>query len=287
MVLAGFVPACGTDVPPPPDLPAQPVLIEPLGGAQVTSDTPVFKVQNAKGFDSGQAQYTFVITNASGTRTLQTFTIPAGAQKTAAIPPSKLPRSLNLTWSVTARGPQGTVTSPSATFRTPAVACVSGRDPYAKAVVDWFVPDCSLAVNLYNDPNEVLGRPDAGGQAPDDYFGFLSLGDTGYVTVDTETCAVDQPGNDVRIYQTTGREPVTLYASGSPDGPFTLVGSRVGCGLIDTRLFSHYCDFDLAEGGLEEARYFKIEDGEHYPCPGDTPTEGADIDAIQILHPKP
>jgi hypothetical protein len=44
----------------------------------------------------------------------------------------------------------------------------------------------------------------------------------------------------------------------------------------------------LRSGGLAEARYFKIEDGELYPClAGGTLTEGADIDAIEILNLKP
>ena len=37
-----------------------------------------------------------------------------------------------------------------------------------------------------------------------------------------------------------------------------------------------YCDFDLADGEVQEARYFKIEDGELYPCaPARTPTAKA------------
>src|SRR6185436_3089096 len=120
--------------------PAQPVLLEPIAGAQATSDTPVFRIQNAKGFDAGQAEYVFTIQSADGARILQTFTLAAGAQKTAAIPPVKLPRGLTLGWTVTGRSAQGSVTSARETFRTPAVACLSGRDPFAKAVVDWVVP---------------------------------------------------------------------------------------------------------------------------------------------------
>ena len=39
--------------------------------------------------------------------------------------------------------------------------------------------------------------------------------------------------------------------------------------------------------GLEEARYFRVEDGELFPCPGGTNSEGADIDAVEILNAKP
>jgi hypothetical protein len=53
-------------------------------------------------------------------------------------------------------------------------------------------------------------------------------------------------------------------------------------------VFSNHCDFDLHGAGLAEARYFKIEDGEIYPClERGTVTEGGDIDAIQILNQKP
>ena len=60
----------------------------------------------------------------------------------------------------------------------------------------------------------------------------------------------------------------------------------LACGF-SYRRFVGYCDFDLANAEVQEARYFKVQDGERYPCPGDTPSEGADIDAVQILHVKP
>jgi hypothetical protein len=156
---------------------------------------------------------------------------------------------------------------------------------YAQSVVDWWMPACSLARNRYVDPNEVLGPPDAvnlGGQ--DNYLGFISLGQGGYVTVDTGVTFLDGDGPDVRVYQTTTGEAVTLYASASPQGPFTLVGLRVPCGVRSPGIFSNHCDFDLHDGGLASARYLKIEDGEIYPClAAGTVTEGADIDAVEIL----
>ncbi|MBI3932426.1 MAG: hypothetical protein HY317_03355 [Acidobacteria bacterium] len=279
---------CGSPTGPSDELPAQPQAISPAEGARATSDTPTLSVRNARGYDSGQAQYTFRVFNAGGTRELvDPVTVPAGRTTTAATLTTPLPRSLTVTWSVTAKGLAGEVTSTRFTFRTVAVECSSGRDPYAKAVVEWFVPACSLAQNIYNDPLEVLGPPDAGGRAPDMFFGFMSLGYQGHVTVDMEGCAVDGPGPDVRIYQTASREEVTLFAAGRPDGPFVLLEKEKRCGTPSDGLYSNHCDFDLATAELEEARYFRIEDGELFPCPGDTVTEGADIDAIQILHQKP
>jgi hypothetical protein len=158
---------------------------------------------------------------------------------------------------------------------------------YAQSVVDWWMPACSLARNRYVDPSEVLGPPDAvnlGGQ--DHYLGFISLGQGGYVTVDMGVTFTDADGPDVRVYQTVSGagEPVTLYASTNPQGPFTLVGLRVPCGERSPGLFSNHCDFDLRAGGLAAARYLKVEDGEIFPClAAGTVTEGADVDAVEIL----
>jgi hypothetical protein len=159
----------------------------------------------------------------------------------------------------------------------------------AVSVVDWWLPECSLQRNGYNNPQQVLGPPDAvnfGGR--DNYQGIMSLGQSGYVTVDMGVSATDGPNADVRVYQTTSGEEVTLYASANPLGPFVLLGLRVSCRTRTPGLLSNHCDFDLRSGGLAEARYFKIEDGELYPClAGGTLTEGADIDAIEILNLKP
>lgn len=179
--------------------------------------------------------------------------------------------------------------SPTGPDDQPSVACLSGRDPFAKSVVEAFLPVCERMPNIYNDPREVLGPPNAGGFGPFNWTGFVSLGEGGHVTVDMEACAVDEPGADVRVYQAVGSEPVTLYASGRPEGPFALIESRKPCGTrFEGSAVIRFCDFDLAAGGVQEARYFKVEDGELFPCKdADTPSEGADIDAVQILHQKP
>lgn len=162
---------------------------------------------------------------------------------------------------------------------------------FAQSVVDWWLPECTLVHNGYNDPSTVLGAPDAVFLGvKDKYTGMMSLGQGGYVTVDMGVSAIDGPGPDVRVYQITGAEPVTLYAATGAQGPFTLVALRVPCGeRTDGYLgYVRHCDFDLRDAGMAEARYFKIEDGEIYPClAGGTITEGADIDAIEILNKKP
>jgi hypothetical protein len=244
-------------------------------------------VRNARGFDLGQATYTFRVHMARADRELQTVTVPAGSGSTSVTLSEALPRGGLVAWEATATGTTGSVVSETATLEAPPVACLSRRGRFAKSVVEWFVPRCSLAQNIYSDPQEVLGPPNAGGEGPDMYHGFMSLGYGGHVTVDMESCTVDEPGADVRIYQSVSGEPVTLYAAGRPDGPYVLIRSQKPCGNDLPGVFSNFCDFDLAAAGLDEARYFKVEDGELYPCPGDTVTEGADIDAVEIIHMKP
>jgi hypothetical protein len=168
----------------------------------------------------------------------------------------------------------------------PAQAPAKAAAPYASSVVDYWLPDCTLRRNLFNDPNEVVGTPNAvkfGGV--DDYRGMMSLGQSGWVTVDMGASVVDGPGADIRVYQTTSTEEVTVYGAASPQGPFVLIGLREPCGIRSPGLFSNHCDFDLAGSGLAEARYLRVEDGEIYPClAGDTRSEGADIDAVQALN---
>ncbi len=272
--------------PTPEPLGPVPVLLTPIDGEQLASDTPTFTARNALNYDQGQATYTFRLTTASGQREIATATVPAGLGRTSVIFAGALPRGMTLAWSVVARSASAQVASATATFRTAVVACPSSASPYAKSVVDSFLTECSRAHNKYNDPQEVLGPPNAGGTGPDMYFGFMSLGEGGYVTVDMESCAQDLPGDDVRVYQTVSQEPVTLFAAGSPAGPFEEIGFRVRCGNRLPGIFSRYCDFDLGAAEVQEARYFRIQDGELFPCPGGTVTEGADIDAIEILHLK-
>jgi len=160
--------------------------------------------------------------------------------------------------------------------------CTGTAGLYATAVVNSWIPRCSLAQNVYNDPTEALGAPNAAGFAPVYYSGFVSLGFGGYVTLDFGGCIVDHPGNDIRVYQAVSKEPVSVYVSNSPEGPFTLVEPRKPCGERVNKV-QGYCDFDLAAAAVAKARYVRVEDGELYPCPGDTQTEGADLDAVAIL----
>ena len=155
------------------------------------------------------------------------------------------------------------------------------------SVVDYWLPRCTLEHNGYNDAGRVLGPPDAVFLGVKDQFtGIMSLGQGGYVVIDMGVTVTDAAGADVRVFQMASNEPVTLYASTSAQGPFTLVGLQVACGTRSGGgIAAGHCDFDLKDAGLASARYLKIEDGEVYPClKGGTITEGADIDAIQTLN---
>lgn len=259
-----------------------------MGGSQVSTDSPTLTVQNARGYDSGRASYTFEVSSASGVRSITSVTVPAG-RGTTATTVQGLPRGMVLSWRVTATSAGGQTSAGPATFRLPSVACIASSTPYGKAIVEALLPVCARMPNIYNDPQTALGRPDVGGFGPYNWTGFVSLGDGGHVTIDMESCAVDGPGDDVRVYQAIGSEPVTLYAAGTPQGPWVLVDYRKACGnrVPGAGAAMRYCDFDLALAEIQEARYFKVEDGELYPCAeAATPSEGADIDALEILHGK-
>ena len=172
--------------------------------------------------------------------------------------------------------------SPSPSVSPTAVACTGTPQAYAKAVVESWIPACSLAQNIYNDPKAALGPPDAAGFGPTSYSGFISLGFGGHVTLDLGGCISDGPGNDIRVYQAVSSEAVTVYVSTGPDGPWTLVEALKECGA-QFHGIQNYCEFDLAKAGVTQARYVRVEDGELFPCPGGTKTEGADLDAVQAL----
>ena len=179
-------------------------------------------------------------------------------------------------------GPTTPSPSPSPSSSPTPAACTGTPSAYAQAVSDWWVPRCSLEQNIYNDPLEALGPPNAAGFGPVSYTGFVSLGFGGRVTLDMGGCVVDRPGADLRVFQAVSGEPVSVYVSTTREGPFTLVEARKPCG---TRLdpIKGYCDFDLADARVTQARYVRVEDGELFPCPGGTRSEGADLDAVQAL----
>jgi hypothetical protein len=152
-------------------------------------------------------------------------------------------------------------------------------------VAGWWIPASSLAQNIYNDPQQAVGAPNAGGFGQFDYTGFVSLGFGGHVTVDLGGCIADRAGNDLRVYQAVSSEPLSVYVSTSPDGPFTLLQPYFqDCGTrVPGDAVKKFCEFDLASAAVRQARYVRVEDAEIFPCPCGTVSEGADLDAVQSL----
>lgn len=177
-------------------------------------------------------------------------------------------------------GPPG---GPSPT--APPTPCARPTQPWAASVVEAWIPASSLAQNIYNNPEEALGPANAGGRGPSGFTGFVSLGFGGHVTVDLGGCIADQPGNDLRIWQAVSGEPLSVYVSAAPEGPFTLLPPFFQeCGTRHPNGGSRgYCEFDLAGSNVPQVRYVRVEDAEIYPCPCGTPSEGADLDAVQAL----
>jgi len=176
-------------------------------------------------------------------------------------------------------------TTPMESPSPPAFCAPLPAGSYARAVTDAWIPGCSLAQNIYNDPTQALGPPDAAGSGPDHFSGFVSLGFGGFITLDMGGC-VAAGTTAVRVWQVVGEEGVTLYGATRPEGPYTLIAARRPCGHAPGAgrpKIWRYCDFDLAEGGLSAARYLKVEDGELWACPGGTVTEGPDIDAVEVI----
>jgi len=172
--------------------------------------------------------------------------------------------------------------SPSPTPTASADPCATAPSEFGKAIAGSWIPACSLAQDIYNDPSKAMGPPDAGGSGPDQYSGFVSLGFGGHVTVDLGGCIYDVPGPDIRVHQAVSGEEVSLYVSLAREGPYTLVEARKGCG--EGSGIRRHCDFDIASGGASRARYVRVEDGELFPCPGGTVSECADLDAVEALN---
>ncbi|HSD28475.1 MAG TPA: hypothetical protein VLL75_14330 [Vicinamibacteria bacterium] len=176
-------------------------------------------------------------------------------------------------------GPADPSPSPSPTATDP---CATAPSRYGAGIAGSWIPACSLAQDIYNDASKAVGPPDAAGSGPAAFTGFVSLGFGGHVTVDLGGCISDAPGPDIRVYQAVSSEPVSVYVSTLREGPFTLVEALKDCGEPYAGIQRH-CDVDLASGGVTRARYVRVEDGELFPCPGGTVSEGADLDAVEAL----
>lgn len=136
-----------------------------------------------------------------------------------------------------------------------------------------------LPTNAFTDANEINGAPNfvITGPGKTQYQGIASLGIQGNVVAYMGSCIQDLPGADLRVYQAVSDEPVEVLVSASNTGPFVSLGQQPCNGQ---------CDFDLAGSGLNNVRVVKLQDVEtNFQCDNTGLTPGADIDAIQVLHP--
>jgi len=280
----------GPAAPAAPAAPGQPVAVSPSAGAIVDSQTPTLVVRNAQGFDAGQASYDFVVLGADSDAVIaQVASVPAGASQTSAPVPQPLVRGVGYRWKAVAHAGGRTSESAPAEFQIGIPCDTATSDPWAKAVVDAFFTQCTLRTNraIFLDPRNALGPPDArgGGQnGLENYSGIVSLGQNGFIVLDMGVCFEDRAGPEVRVFQFIDDEPVTVRVSGSPGGPWTLLGTK-RCGDGGLPYNSNHCDFDLAGSGLKAGRYVMVEDAENFPCDqAGTRTEGADIDAVEALN---
>ncbi len=283
----GGSPAAPAPVATPDPRPETPQASVPVNGATTDGPTPELRVRNARGFDSGEAVYDFVVTDAGGQIAAEMLAVPAGAGETTTVVNHALRPGLLYRWKVTARANSGGRTTESSTSSFEVgFACQTTTDPYAKAYTDFFVDNCSSRRNRLLDPNTALGPPDARGLTDASYRNFVSLGEGGHIVLDMGGCFADGPGDDLRIFQYIEYEPVVVRVATSANGPWYDLGKKP-CGEGGTGDTSGHCDFDLAPTGLRAARYVWVEDGELFPCSQATSrTEGADIDAVEILHFK-
>jgi hypothetical protein len=162
----------------------------------------------------------------------------------------------------------------------PPQGCQS-RGVYAVEVVETDLR--CLATNAYTDANEALGPPDAGksGEGKLEFFGMLSLGVDGSVVLYMGSCIQNLAGTDLRVFQEVSQEAIEVLVSTNPEGPFYSLGIQ-NC--------RRFCDFDIEGSNFLNARYVKIIDRESITFPGAAcdntgPSPGADIDAVEVLHP--
>ena len=191
------------------------------------------------------------------------------------------------------RGPQAPrpkSRSSTATFRTAAVACgARRRAPTPSPSSTGSCPPATSRTTSTTIRRTCSAHRMAAGSGPNNFFGFLSLGDEGHVTVDMEACAAGSARTrraGLPVRGPGAGDP--LSPRGSPTGPFQLLAYRVLCG---TRV-----------PGFPQRRYLRLRPRRGRGPGGavlqgrgrralpsaraDTPSEGADIDAVEILHLK-
>ena len=266
----------------------------PSAGAQVGhGHADLRRAATRMGFDAGPGAATRfdVFTQRPRHRVVASMSVPAGRGDHLRHPRRRRCRAgINLAWRPTARPAAGAPAS-SATPRSAcrAVACAAHGDRYAKAVVDLVLPACRRHEQSTTTRTRCWARPNAAALGPkDDVHRVPEPGREGLRHRGHGGLRRERPGPDVRVYQAVGSEPVTLYAAGTPNGPFILLGDRVPCGnrVPGGSQSNRYCDFDLADGrDRPRPATSRSRTASTIPALARVRSrEGADIDAVQILN---
>jgi len=102
-----------------------------------------------------------------------------------------------------------------------------------------------------------------------------SIGKNGWIVIDMQFPIIDGPGNDIIVFEgDTSPEGFTCFASETMDGPWHELGDGEGSS-----------EFDLVNGGIFQAQFFKIKDDGDGSSSGDN--AGFDLDAVAALEQIP
>ncbi len=147
---------------------------------------------------------------------------------------------------------------------------------YAKYIFETTRPnECDLVE--YTDYTKALGPPDATGDssvANPSYGGIVSLHPGGTLGVEMGNVVGDGGGADLRVYEYVSSEPLEVFVGATELGPWVSLGIQ----WCDA-----FCDFDLADAGLNYGLFIKIKDrwSKAASCHS---TSGSDIDSLVVLN---
>jgi len=145
--------------------------------------------------------------------------------------------------------------------------------PYADRVVSFQVG--SYANRNFTYPADALGPPDMTTDPPG---GFVNLGVSGSITLEFwDNAVTDGPGDDIRIHgdpENDERIEVAVSQDGITYRSFGLTGEMAS--------------LDLAKVGLSSIRFIRIiDDGSQEQVGVKDYSPGAELDAVEALHPEP
>jgi len=131
------------------------------------------------------------------------------------------------------------------------------------------ISSCQIPGNNYDDEGNTPGIIGA----PDNIN--YSIGKNGWIVIDMQFPIIDGPGNDIIVFEgDTSPEGFTCFASETMDGPWHELGDGEGSS-----------EFDLVNGGIFQAQFFKIKDDGDGSSSGDN--AGFDLDAVAALEQIP